>query len=115
LISWLVMSVTVWLIAKLVPGFQVDEAKTAVGVALVFGVLNYLLGTLLYWILGIGTLGLGLLFGFVTQVVVVALLLQLTDSLVTGFKIDRFRTALIGGVILAVVTKLLKAGLPLGT
>ena len=108
LISWAALSATLWLTAKALPGFEIKSPKGAVGVAMVFGLLNYFLGTLLYAVLGVATLGIGFVFGFATHVFVIAILLKLTDTLLDSLKIDGFGNAVIGGLILATVTRLLE-------
>ena len=59
LLQWLILSLAFWLTARLVPGFHVRSLGDAIVVAAVFGIVNFLLGTLLYYVLGIATLGIG--------------------------------------------------------
>lgn len=104
LLNWLIVSVAVWLTATVVPGVQVKSFGSAVGVAAVFGVLNFLLGWLLFVVFSIGTLGLGYLFAFITWWIVDALLLKLTDALSDSLKIDGFLSALIASAAIAMFT-----------
>src|SRR3954470_21206239 len=80
LISWLILSIAVWATAAILPGFRVKDFKSAVIVALLFGLLNFLLGWLLFTVFTIATLGLAWLFGFLTRWLINALLLMLTDK-----------------------------------
>ena len=84
LASILLQGLVVFATAKLVPGFKVKSYGTAIGVAIVYGVLSWLLKTVLV-VLSIPfivlTLGLFLL-------VINAFLLWLTDKLLDGVEIQ---------------------------
>lgn len=110
LLSWLVLSATLWITAKLLPGFEIRSPKGAIGVALIFGILNYLLGTVLYVALGVVTLFVGFIpiISFFTQATVVAVLLKVTDAISDALDIKRFRDAFLAGMILTLVTRLLE-------
>lgn len=103
LISWLVLSFAVWLTALVLPGFHVRSLGSAIWVAAIFGVLNALLGWLLFAVLTIATLGLAWLFAFITLWIINAILLKLTAALVKSFKIDHFGWALIGALMISAV------------
>lgn len=114
LISWLVLSFAVWLTALVLPGFHVRSFGSAIWVAAIFGVLNALLGWLLFAVLTIATLGLAWLFAFITLWIINAILLKLTAALVKSFKIDHFGWALIGALMISAVgaaTKLVLGGI----
>ena len=84
-------------LASLLPGVRLKSYSTAVIVALVYGLLNFFLGTVIGWILFIPMfLSLGL-FGLVIN----ALMLWLTDKLIDDFEIDSLKTTLIMAVLLA--------------
>jgi len=83
-------------LASLLPGVRLKSYSTAVIVALVYGLLNFFLGTVIGWILFIPMfLSLGL-FGLVIN----ALMLWLTDKLIDDFEIDSLKTTLIMAVLL---------------
>ena len=85
-------------LASLLPGVRVKSYGTAVIVALVYGLLNFFLGTVIGWILFIPMfLSLGL-FGLVIN----ALMLWLTDKLIDDFEIDSLKTTLIMAVLLTI-------------
>ena len=70
LISWLILSVAVWVTAAVLPGFKVKDFKSAIIVALIFGLLNFFLGWLLFAVFTVATLGLAwLLFGAIFAIV----------------------------------------------
>lgn len=106
LLRWAALSVAIWLTARILPGFQVRDAKSAVLIAAVLGVLHFFVGKVLFFLIGIGTLGLGFLLGFVTRWLVTALLLSLTDSLMDSLTLKNFRTALLGAALMTVLSTL---------
>jgi putative membrane protein len=116
LLTWLVWAVAIWLTAKLLPGFQVRGFGGAIVVALVFGLLNAVLGTFLYVAIGVTTLGLGFAFAFVTRWFVTAVLLKITDAFSDRLTINSFGTALIASgaisVLGAVGEQMLRPGMP---
>lgn len=101
LLSWVILSLAVYLTAVILPGFHVRSVGGAFVVAALFGVLNFFLGWLLFAVLAIGTLGLALLLAFITRVVVNAILLSLVDRLTDALKIDGFRWALAGALLMS--------------
>jgi putative membrane protein len=94
----------VWIVAHVVPGISVSGPAAALIAALVIGLINATLGLLLKIItfpLTILTLG---LFWFVIN----ALMLELAAALVPGFQVRGFVAALIGAVLLSVVSSVLQ-------
>ena len=81
-------------LASALPGVRLKSY----GTALVYGLLNFFLGTLIGWILFIPMfLSLGLL-----GLVINALMLWLTDKLIEDFEIDSVKTTLIMAVLLTI-------------
>ena len=103
ILSWLVLSVAVWLTAAMLPGFHVKNFGSAVLVAAIFGVLNFLLGWLLFTLLSVVTLGIAWLLAFITRWIINAVLLVLTDKLTDHLHIDGFRWALGGALMMSVL------------
>lgn len=101
LISWLVLSLSIWLTAVILPGFRVTGLGGAIIVAAIFGVLNWLLGRLLFTMIGFGTLGVGFLLAFITRWVVNTLLLKLTDALSKSLEIRGWGTAFVGALLMS--------------
>ena len=102
-ISWLMLSIAVWLTAAVLPGFHLKNAKSALLVAALFGVLNVLLGWLFFAVFTVATLGLAWVFAFVTRVVINAILLKLTDALTDHLRIDGFAWALAGALMMSAI------------
>jgi putative membrane protein len=99
LLQWVLSTLSLMAVAKLLPGFRIQGFGSALVVAAVYGVLHVLLYrvlVLLAFIPVVLTLG---LFIFVIN----AFLLFLTSALLDDFKIDTIPTALIGAVVLTIL------------
>jgi putative membrane protein len=91
---------SILLVARLVPGVSVDGLTTTLIVALLLGLINITLKPILFVLtLPVTILTLGL-FAFVLN----ALLLWFVASFVEGFHIDGFIPALLGALIISLVT-----------
>ncbi|MFW5925992.1 MAG: phage holin family protein [Myxococcota bacterium] len=101
LLSWLILSVAVWLTATILPGVHVRSFGAAVFVAALFGVLNFVLGWLLFTVIGIATLGLGFLLAFLTRWVVNTLVLKLTDLLTRQLTIETWGMAFVAALLMS--------------
>jgi putative membrane protein len=101
ILSWVVLSLAVWLTAVVLPGFHVKSFGSAILVAAIFGVLNFFLGWLFFVVFTIATLGLAWLFAFITRWIINAILLKLTDALTDHLTIDGFRWALGGALMMS--------------
>lgn len=103
LLSWLILSVAVWVTDAVLPGFHVKSFGSAVLVAAIFGILNFLLGWLLFAVFTVVTLGIAWLLAFVTRWIINAILLVLTDKLTDHLKIDSFGWALGGALMMSLI------------
>ena len=103
ILSWLILSVAVWITASVLPGFHVKSFGSAVIVAALFGLLNFVLGRVLFFLLAIVTLGIAWLLAFITRWIIDAILLVLTDRLTDHLRIDGFGWALGGALSMAVL------------
>lgn len=102
-LRWLMLTVAIYLAADLVTGIHISGPGGAMIAAAVLGLLNALLRPLLLLL----TLPLNLLtFGLFT-IVVNALLLMMASGLASGFRIDGFGAALLGAVLIGIVSGLL--------
>jgi len=105
LLHFVIITLTFLLLANVVPGFSVKSWQAAAVAALVFGLVNAILGPILTIVslpLIILTLG---LFWFVVN----ALLLVLVGFIVPGFDFYGFFPALIVSIVLAAVNLAWKA------
>lgn len=104
LLVWLTSAAALLVAAFVVPGFKVRDFGTALIAALVLGLANAALWPLLMLLaLPLNLLTLGL-FTFVVS----AVLLMLTSALVRGFEIDGWIPAILGALVIAVVTTILR-------
>ncbi|MFZ5890232.1 MAG: phage holin family protein [Myxococcota bacterium] len=109
LLGWLIQSAAVWVTAAVLPGFELRGGfLAAIRVAAIIGILDFFLGWLLFVVLGIGTLGLGFLFAFVTRWIVAAILLKLADAFSSSLHITSFARAMLGALIISVVGTVLQ-------
>lgn len=105
-VSWLVIALGLWVATKVLAGFKISGgAGSFLVVALLFAVLNFLLGWLLSLVIVIGSLGLALLpiIRFIAQLVVGALVLKLADALSDRLHIAAFKDAFWAALILSLV------------
>jgi putative membrane protein len=100
-LSWLILSLAVWVTATVLPGFHVKSFGSAILVAAIFGVLNFLLGWLFFVVFTIATLGLAWLFAFITRWIINAILLKITDAVTDHLTIDSFKWALGGALMMS--------------
>ena len=105
IVRWIVVTLSVMLVANVVPGIAVRDFYTALIVALVYGLLNAIVRPLLLILtLPINLLTLGL-FTFVLN----ALLFWLVARIVPGFNVAGFAPAFWGALILWAVSYLTSA------
>jgi putative membrane protein len=111
LIHILVDALVLLVAAKFMTSVEVRNFSTAVIVAIVIGILSFLIGWLLTLILNIATIGifyfLGL--GFVTRIVANAIVIEITDQMSRGFNTRGFMPSLILAVIIAFVGSIVDA------
>jgi len=100
----LLLSVAVFVVAKLMPRIHIKSFWTALAVALVYSIINFLIGWMLVFLalpLMIVTLG---LFKFVVN----AVMLWVTDKLIEDFEIEDIPTTLIAAILITVTDALLR-------
>ena len=92
------------LLAYIHPGVKVRSFGTAIGVALVIGILNATIGRILRFTLNLMTLW---LLSFFIRLFVSAIVIWLTDKLFSGFELRSFGTAVLVAFVLAIVGTLI--------
>ena len=100
----LLLSVSVFLVAQLLPGIRLKNYGTAVIVTLIYSLINYLIGWLLLFLafpVLVITFG---LFKFVIN----AFLLWLTDKMMDDFEIDGIGTTLLAAFLISVMDTMLR-------
>jgi putative membrane protein len=108
LMSILAFSLSVLIVAMLMPSVRVKGLGSAIGVAIVYGVLKFFF----YWILVLVSLPFVILTLGLFLVVINAGLLWITDKLLDGFEIDGLISTLIASVLISIVDIVLRWVLP---
>lgn len=109
LVSWIVLAAIVLLTAAIVPGMRVRGVVGAIWVAALFGIVNALIGWVLFVMIGVGTLGIGFLLAFLTRWIVNAVVLKIVDRLTTSLEIVSFGTAFLAAVVMSALGTLAEA------
>ncbi|MDX1761141.1 MAG: phage holin family protein [Christiangramia sp.] len=115
MIQWiihiLVDALVLLLAAKFLSSVHLKGFKTAIIVAIIIGVLSFLLSWLLTAILNIATLGifyfLGL--GFITRVIVNAIIIEIADKMTSDFKTDGFGSSVGLAILIAIFSAIVDA------
>lgn len=103
LMHWFLSAVALMVVAKILPGIQVESFGAAMIAALVFGVVNGTVGALLkFFLLPFAILTVGLIY-----LAVNGMMLKLTSDFVPGFRVNGCVTAIIGSVLMTFVSYLL--------
>jgi putative membrane protein len=104
-LNWVISALGLLIVARVIPGFQVEGFGTALLAAFVLGLVNATLGVVLLLLtlpLTIVTFG---LFHFV----VMAFLIWIATAVVPGFHVSGFFPAFFGAIVLALVSTILRA------
>jgi len=104
IVVWFVSALALWLVARIIPGIEVRDFGAALIAALVIAIVNAIVGPILR-ILGFPliflTLGLFLL-------IINAFLLKLASLFTPGFKVRGFLAALLGSIVLTILTSVFR-------
>ena len=108
------LAVAAWLVGGISvgPGTSSEKALTLLGVAVIFGLVNAFVRPIVRLIsipLFILTLG---LFTFVVNALMLLLTAWISDQFNLAFKVDGFWSALLGALVISVVTFLINVLLP---
>lgn len=103
LANWVLSALALYIVTRIVPGIVVDDFGSALVAVIIIGLVNALVKPLFIILTlpaTILTLGLFLL-------IINALMLLLASSITPGFRVDGFGTALIGSILLSIITTIL--------
>ncbi len=101
--NWVLNALALYLVSRIVIGIHLADFGSALIAAVIIGLVNALIKPVLILLtLPLNLLTLGL-FTFVIN----ALMLLLASNFTPGFKIDGFGTALVGSVLLSLISTLL--------
>ncbi len=104
LIHWVISAILLLIVARIVPGFEVNGFVAALIAALVIGLVNATIGTMLKVLtfpLTIFTFGIFLL-------IINALMLMLASRLLRGFHVSGFAPAFWGALLLSLLHMVLR-------
>ena len=104
LLRWVLSALSLLVVGRLVPGFQVQGFGTALLAALVLGFLNATLGA----VLAVLTFPLTLLTFGLFDFVVMAFIIWIVTAVVPGFHVTGFFPAFFGAIVLALVSTILR-------
>jgi putative membrane protein len=104
IIHLLVLSVVVFLVAEFLPGIRCEGYGSALKVAVVYSILNYLLS----WILVLITLPFIILTLGLFLLVINTFLLWLADKLIEDFEIESLGTTFLAAVLITVINYVLR-------
>ncbi|MFC1553350.1 phage holin family protein [candidate division KSB1 bacterium] len=99
-----ILSIVIFIVAKFLPGIRLKNYLTAIIVALVYSVINFVFG----WLLMLLTFP----FMFITfglfKFVINAFMLWITDKLIEDFEIESLRTTFIAAFLITVIDSIIK-------
>jgi len=105
IVGWIASALALWIVGQIIPGIRIRDFRAALIGTLIIGVVDAIVGPVARFVafpLTILTLGLFLL-------VINAFLLKLASLFTPGFQVEGFLAALIGSVILTLLTSVLQA------
>jgi putative membrane protein len=103
LLSWLILTIAVWVTAAVLPGVHVKSFGSSFLVAALFGILNFFLGWIFFVVFTVATLGIAWLLAFITRWIINAIILKITDSLTDKLTVDSFGWALVAALMMSAI------------
>ncbi len=104
ILNLLLLSVAIFIVAKIMPSIYIKSFWTAIVVALVYSIINFLTG----WFLILLTLPFIIITFGLFKFVINAFLLWITDKLIEDFKIDSFGSTLIAAFLITITDSILR-------
>ena len=104
LVSWFVSALALWIVAQIIPGIELRGFRAALVATVVIALVNGTIGVILKFLafpLTLVTLGLFLL-------LINAFLLKLASVFTPGFSVRGFLSALLGSVVLTILTSIMR-------
>jgi len=104
ILRWIVLTISIWVVAAIIPGIHVSGGvRTYLWIALVFGLINAILGS----VIKVLTFPLSLLTFGLFLIVINAGMLALTARWTSSLKIDGFWSAFFGALIISLIGQIL--------
>jgi putative membrane protein len=105
IVHWFIHALSLYIVAKLLPGITITNFSAALVAVLVIGLVNVLVKPILVLLtLPFTILSLGL-FLFVIN----AVLLMIAGSITPGFRIEGFGTAIVASILLSILTTIFQS------
>lgn len=104
IVNILILSVAVFLVSSYLPGIRIKNYMTAVMAAIVYSIINFLVG----WLLVVLSLPFIIITFGLFKLVINAFLLWLTDKFLEDFEIKNFLTTFVAAVLITTVDSLIK-------
>ncbi len=104
LINVFILSVAVFIVANFFPGIRIKNFMTAIIVAIVYSVINFLIG----WLLVLISLPFLIITFGLFKLVINAALLWATDKIIEDFEIKDFFTTFIAALCITLVDSFIK-------
>ena len=100
----LILSIAIFIVAKLLPGIHIKSFWTALIVAIVYSVINFLTG----WLLMLLSLPFIIITFGLFKLVINAFMLWVTDKILDDFKIDGLLYTFIAAVLITIIDSFIK-------
>jgi putative membrane protein len=104
ILNLLLLSLAIFIVAKSMPSIHIKNFWTAIAVALVYGIINFLTG----WILFFLTLPFIIITFGLFKFVINAFMLWITDKFIEDFKIDGFGSTLVAAFLITIIDSVLR-------
>lgn len=95
LLTWLSATLGLWVASKVLDRVSLTSFNDAIWAGALLGVLQWLLHGFIFVVIGIGTLGLGFLLGFITTWIASAIVILITAALSSRLRVGGFLAALV--------------------
>ncbi|HEX2678689.1 MAG TPA: phage holin family protein [Polyangiales bacterium] len=95
LVSWAAATLGLWVAAQVLRGVRLRSFNDAVWAGALLGVLQAVLSGPIFFLLGIGTLGIGFLLWFITRWIAAAIVVLIASRLSSRFEVTGFMNALL--------------------
>jgi len=101
--QWFLNALALYIVSQIVPGIRLNGFSAALIAVIVIGLVNTLIKPILFLL----TLPITIVTFGLFSLVLNALMLLLAGSVVSGFRVEGFGAALIGSILLSIVSTLL--------
>jgi len=104
LLVWIVSALALWIVSRIIPGIEVRSFATALVAAAMIAIVDFTIG----WLVRIVVLPLTILTFGLFQLAVNAFLLKVASLFTPGFKVQGILNAILGSLVLTILTFLLR-------